>query len=265
MRTIYKPLFTVFLVLLAFSSCQKDLSKDVAALNSFLSENFQKNTKILAQYQEEYQIRAEEKIDFRNAQLETLYKKYTALSAKIKKQITSQNTKVKAIQNVYDELLQEMETIVQKNADYTIDQILTTNTTAQLDTACYLQIMQNNLLIAMTYAFEYTNKPPSTKQHDIAAVKQVAITVQQRLNRVRFTFSSPVLQRVKNDMYVFVNQMLLNGSKITKNATIHKNEASANIILDSLENGNYSIQGNLVLHEKEKTFKIPFQQKFEVR
>lgn len=263
MRTIYKLLSLNILLLLNLSSCQKDTSKDIKALNSFLNENYQIKAKVLKNQQEEYSIKVQEIPRTRNIKLDTVWIKYEALISKLTQNITSKNHSIETIQNEYHQLLNEIETIVQKEDGYTIDRLLTTNNTSQLDKEYHLRMMRNNLIIAMSYTFEYLNKPPSII-HDVSTIKHIETKVKQLDDRVLITLSSVKAQLVQKGRHLFIDQILLNDSKINIEPTIVKNVSFANIVLDSLQSGNYSIQGKIHINEEGKIIEIPFLQKFEV-
>ncbi|MEM6722029.1 MAG: hypothetical protein AAF611_22060 [Bacteroidota bacterium] len=265
MRTFY-TFIRPFLFLLMLSSCdQNDIRKDLKALNSFLYENYKTNEKVLKNELEEYKIRCEEQPQTQNPKLDVVYSKYKELTPQISERIVSKNTDVKAIQYGYEKVLNALELIVQNHEGYTINRILSNANASQLDSEYQLQIMRNNLVMAMSYAFEYVNNPPNSFRQDIANLTQVDSEVSQLYNRTRITLSAAALQIPSKNKYVSVDRILLNDSEIDTSPEILNNTAFGTIILDSLQSGKYFIQGKLRLHKDKNIFDMPFLQKFEVR
>lgn len=266
MRIFNKLIVFVFLVLLTLSSCQKKhTQEEIAAINSFLDKNYSLNEKVLHSQQEEYKTKTIEKPETYSKILDTAYTKYKKLTATIKSSLTAKTVDLKTIINEYNHFLDELEVIVHNDTDYTINRISIIEDAVQLDTEYTLRILQNNLVMAMSYAFEYVNNPPSTLKAAITKLNHVTTTITKLPNGVQMILSSALLQTVHKNTHVTVDRILLNGTAIHTTPRISQNEAFATIVLDAVERGKYYIQGKLLFYEDEDVFKIPFLQKFEVR
>lgn len=263
MHSIYKLILPVFLIFFSFSSCQKDNSEELKVLNSFLYENYTINAEVLKYQQEEYRIKIKERPQIRIKTLDSIDETYEQLILKINTVIVAKNVEIESLKTEYNQLLNEIEQFVKNEQGYTIDRFLSTTKNVHLDSKYHLNIMRNNLVIAMSYAFEHTNKPASIK-NDIKSLKHIDTKVTQKNHRTIITLSSAIAQTTNQNRHVLVDKILMNGSDTKVNYTILENQSFATITLDSLKRGNYLIQGKLKLNEEKQSLGLSFSNEFEV-
>jgi hypothetical protein len=264
MRAIYKFILPVILILFSFSSCQKDNSEELKALNSFLYENYNTNAKALKYQQEEYRIKIVERPRTRIKKLDRIDEMYEQLISKMNTVIVAENVEIELLKTEYNQLVNEIEQFVKTEQGYTIDRFLSNTKNVHLDPKYHLNLMRNNLVIAMSYAFEHTNRPASIK-NDIKSLKHIDTKVTQKNHRTMITLSSAIAQTTSQNRYVLVDKIIKNGSDTKVNYTILENPSFATITFDSLKRGNYLIQGKLLLNEEEKVLDLPFSNAFQVK
>ncbi len=214
--------------------------------------------------QKKYHMIAEEKPSTRIKNLDAIYKTYGELSSKLNAAIVAENTEIEPLQTKYNQLLDEIEQFVKTDKSYTINRILTNNKNHQLNAKYHLNIMRNNLVIAMSYAFEHSSKPASIK-NNIKSLKHVDIKVTQNYYRTVLSLSSAIAQTSNEYRSVIVDKISKDGINTDMKYTVLDNTSFSDITFDSLQRGNYFIQGKLEFKERGKILVVPFSNEFEIK
>ncbi len=151
-----KNLILFFLTFFIFTSCEKK-QEDINEMNSFLKVSYEFNNRILNQYKEDYYVMIEEQPDKKVEKLNELYLKYKLLISDIDKAIVNkENDFEKDICTEYNYILNEIPKIV-NNIDHLLTEFNPIDNKIDL-TEVRLNIIKNNLVIAMAYAFEYADR-----------------------------------------------------------------------------------------------------------
>ncbi|WP_298511562.1 hypothetical protein [uncultured Kordia sp.] len=264
MQSIYKLVLPVIILLFSFSSCQKDTSEELKKINLFLNENFETNANILKYQQEEYLIKIQERPRTRIKKLDSINETYTQLVSKINTAIFAENSEIKSLQTGYNQLLNEIENFVKAEQAYTVNRSLNTNTELHLTPKYHLNLMRNNLVIAMSYALEHSNKPASIR-NDIKSLKHIDTKVTTNDHRAIVTLSSPIAKTADQNRHIVIHKILRNDVDTKAKYTVIDNYSFATIALDSLKHGNYFIEGKLQFLEDGKELMMPFSKKFHIK
>lgn len=264
MYSIYKLILPITLLLLSFSSCQKDNSEEIKILNSFLYENYTINANVLKDQQEEYHTKVLEKPRTRIKKLDTINETYNQLISKISNAIVTESPEVDSLKKQYNQLLDEIGEFVKSDESYTIDRFLMNNKDFQLDSKYHLNVLRNNLVIAMSYAFEHSNKPLGIKSN-VKSLKHLDTRVSQNEYRTLVTLSSAIAQTSPKNRYVLIDKIVLNGSDTNLEYMVVDNYSFATITLDSLKHGNYFVQGKLKFLEDKRELMVQFSREFQIK
>ena len=116
----------------------------------------------------------------------------------------------------------------------------------------------------MAYAFEYASR--QTYSIDgLYKVKVDSIIQRKTDNGIKLTLTSRFGQPIKENRHILINKIELNGKEEKINFKLKDNFSFADIELDSLQTGNYKMNGILRFYHREQKFDIPFEKEFKVK
>ncbi len=150
-----KKLIPFFFILLIFISCEKK-QEEINEMNSFLKVNYEFNNRILNQHKEDYYVMIQEQPDKKIEKLDELYLKYELLISDLDKAIVNKENDFEKICTEYNYILNEIPKTV-NNIDHLLTEFNPIDNKTDL-TEVWLNIIKNNLVIAMAYAFEYADR-----------------------------------------------------------------------------------------------------------
>lgn len=257
-----KRFLLYFLGIIVFVSC-KNTQDEMTELNSFLQTNYEFNTRAFNQYRGDYYQRIEEQPSRKNENLNQLDLKYELLIKDIDKAISSKEDNLEKIVADYQTIVNEIPEIVNHRKDYLPNNLDITKLNTSGSKEFYLNFIKNRLTIAMAYAFEYAGRITGVAD-GLYTVEVDSITTKRTENGIKLTLASKHGQSIKENRHIIINSIEFNGHEKNFDFNLKDNYSFADIELDSLQNGNYKINGILRFYHRERKFDIPFEKEFKV-
>lgn len=256
-------LLVYFFAIFTLLSCNNN-KDEIVEMNLFLQDNYEFNRKMLIQFKGEYYERIAENPERKIEKLNELNPKYEELILNIDSAISNQETNIDKLILEYNGFLNEIEQIVNSNKEYLVADLGPKITTKTKSNEFRLNTMKNRLVIAMVYAFEYASRP-LVYADGFPKVDTVKTHISPVSDKgIKITLSSIFAQKTFERRQVMINKIQLNGQDKKVNFRLNDNHSFADIILDSLQKGNYRIEGVLRYYVRTGIFDVPFEEKFNV-
>ncbi|MFC7445315.1 hypothetical protein [Mesoflavibacter profundi] len=257
MKNQFLVLFFATLILV---SC-KDQKEELIEINTFLLANYEFNNRTLNKNKGEYYRIIEEMPSREIEKLNELDSRFESLISTINKAIENKEKNLKNIVVESDKILNELPKIVDNRKDYLLQEFKQPKTGSN---DLSLKYLKNRLVIAMAYAFEYASR--QTYSIDgLYKVKVDSIIQRKTDNGIKLTLTSRFGQPIKENRHILINKIELNGKEEKINFKLKDNFSFADIELDSLQTGNYKMNGILRFYHREQKFDIPFEKEFKVK
>jgi hypothetical protein len=248
-----------FLAIFTLFSCNNQQG-EITELNSFLQANYEFNIRTLNKYKGNYYQIIEEKPSRKDEKLIQLDSKFELLISNIDIAITNKESKLENITLESNEILNEIPKIVNNRKDYLLPEFKQSNTNSN---ELSLKYIKNRLVIAMAYAFEY-NSTRTVWVDGLYKIKVDSIISRKTKNGTELTLTSKYGQDIRENRHIIINKIEFNGIEKKADYKLNKNYSFADIEFDSLQKGNYKINGLLRYYERDGKIDIPFQKEFKV-
>ncbi|RED37915.1 hypothetical protein DFQ10_1141 [Winogradskyella eximia] len=259
-----KLLLLYYLLFFALSSCEKNIDEQTD-FNSFLESNYEFNNRNLNQNRAYYYTRIEEIPEKKIDRLNNLDPKVEALISDIDKAIKNEKSSIENLISEYRIILDEIKQIVKFDKDYLITELNQRKKTKNYSNKFRLNIIKNELVIAMNYVFEYAN----TAKHYADGFRKLdsinTRITQIQNNSIKINLSSDIAQSIKENRHIIIDNIKLNGINEKIDYKIMENHSFADIELDSLKNGKYTLNGILRYYHRNGKIDIPFRETFEIK
>jgi len=256
--------FLVFiLIIFTLLSCKNNLD-EVINLNSFLHANYEFNRKTLNKYRGAYYMVVEEQPERKIEKLNELDSKYELLITNIDKAIGNKKTNIEKIVSEYHDIFTEIPKIVNHRKDYLFPELNSIGNTKINSTEFRLNTLKNKLVIAMSYAFEFASRQKFAYD-GFKKLDNIDINISYDDNNgIKLTLSSDIAQLIKQNRHIVISKIQYNGKDKKVNYELNDNYSFADIVLDSLQKGNYRLEGVVRFYERTGKIDIPFNEKFKI-
>jgi len=249
-----------FTIALFVSSCE-DGQYEMHELNSFLKANYDFNYRIYNQRKDQYYTFISEDSNNRYPMLDELDSDYKMLISKIDLAISDSITDIKPIILDYDNLSRKLVEFMNNSNDYLLPEIKLLEEARNVSNEFRLNVIKNRLAIQMVYAYEFRYEPHLEIPSSIELKSNI---VKGNGGGIKLTLSNKIVQKHGNSGRIIITKFRLNGNNKKANYKTNKNYSFADVIFDSLENGNYTLDGVLRFYERDGEFEVPFSKNFVV-
>lgn len=248
-----------FLPILILFSC-KNQQEGLTEINSFLQANFEFNNRTLNKNKGDYYRIIEEVPTRKIEKLKELDLRFELLISTIDSAIQKKENNLENIITESDEILNEIPKIVNNKKDYLLPEFKQPKTDSN---DLNLKYIKNKLVIAMAYAFEYSSRITYSADR-LYKVEIDSIIVNKTNNGIKLTLTSKYGQSIKENRHVIINNIEFNGKEKSTDFKLKDNYSFADIELNSLQSGEYKINGTLRFYERDGKIDIPFSKEFKV-
>ncbi|MEM6722028.1 MAG: hypothetical protein AAF611_22055 [Bacteroidota bacterium] len=255
-------LLTLVCIIFIIPSCQKNEVLELKLFDTFLQQNHTFNTKRLNLEKATHFDKAKEIPEIRPEACEKFEIRYEQIIAKLEELIIAKESTIDAVFEIYNQFIEDVKDVLypyyKKEFGNYIQQIDPLN----LDPKYRLKVMKNHLTLAMMYAYRSFNGNILI-EHTGGPVR-VRTTVAQDKHQTKIILVSKYLQDYRQQKEIVVDKIVFKGVEKKFDYEIVPNYAFADIFLDSLAAGNYTIEGTVQYLDREGTSIIPFQEEFSI-
>lgn len=258
-------LYIISIWMLTLYSCNTN-QKQMATFNSLLTENYEFATKTLNVNKGEYYLRIEERPEFKNPKLNQLDSTFEKLMKDID-EVIQENSNIEDIILRSEALLTAISEIVKNHEDYLTTPLNKMVYDESISSAYRLLLIKNKLSIAMSYAFEYAFGNSILGlgcQFGRSASVDTKISYDTN-NNVVITLAGKGIQQDRENRHIIINALERNGKATRVDHFLHTNYAFADIKFDSLQKGNYQLNGIVRYYKRTGKIDIPFEESFTVK
>ncbi|MQP24034.1 hypothetical protein GFJ94_03020 [Flavobacterium sp. LMO8] len=250
----------ILLLINIFYSCN-DEKKENSELNKFLTNNFEFNQRILNHNKAKYYNLISDQPSRKNIELEKIDSIFQSLIIEIDNAILNRSGNIKKIKINRDQFLVKIPEIVNNRNEFQISKIESLNSKSN---ELQLNFIKNEIIIAMSYAFEYNSLITSINE-SISYFKIDNIEFRKNDNKNVLILSSKYGQRFPENRHIYIKSIKKDNINKQISYNLNDNYSFANIEFNTLEKGNYKINGILKYYERDGEFEIPFEKKFTVK
>lgn len=249
----------LFLVFLLYNACNNP-QKENSEINTFLKTNYEFNSRVLNLTKAKYYNLVSDQSSRRNIELEKIDIIFQSLIKEIDKAIIMKEDNIKTIIDKRENLLLKIPKTINNRKDFQIHKI---KNIALSSNELQLNYIKNELVIALCYAFEYNSLITSIND-SLSYVKVDNIEFRKTNNKYILTLSSKYGQRFPENRHILIKSIQENKNDKHVSYKIKDNYSFANIEFDTLQKGNYKINGVLKFYERDGEFEIPFEKTFSI-
>ena len=259
-----KTQFLVYsLVIFTFFSCQNQ-REETTELNSFLQSNYEFNFRVLNHNRGNYFQRIEEQPYRAVDKIDQLDSKFEILIANIDRAIANKENNIENIISDFQIIMDEIPKIVNNRTDYLQTEFDNIEKVKTDSNEFYLNCLKNRLVIATSYAFEYSVNNWIDDFDGLHKVNVNSYFTKINENGIKLSLTSKYGQTIRENRRIIINEIEFNGNEKKINYELKDNFSFADIEFDSLQKGSYQINGILRYYERDEIFDIPINEKFEV-
>lgn len=249
-----------FAITLFLSSCEGG-QNEKDNLNVFLKENYEFNNRHYNTWKSSYYTHVSEEPSFRSSKLDELDSAYKNLISKIDIAIANSTTDLDPIILDYDDFSRKVDEYTSNDKKYSISHIITPEKVKIVSNEFSLNLFKNRLVMQMAYAYEFSIDithqalPSSKVESNITEIGH---------DKIKLTLSSQLTNSVGTPRRIIINNFQLDGVNKAINYSFHKSYVFGDVIIDSLANGKYDLDGVIRHYEREGEYDVPFSESFIV-
>ncbi|WP_179009249.1 hypothetical protein [Winogradskyella forsetii] len=254
-----KNLFLVyFLVIFSFLSCKNQQDK-LSELNLLYQDNYEFSNKILNRNRSFYYFIIEERPIQKIEALNQLDLSYQLLISDLDKAISNPQSNLKNITSEYNRIANEIPKIVNDRKNYLISGFEPIKPSSD---ELNLNAMKLRLTMAMAYAFEYAGLASYQTDSTFFGIK--SYSSKTKCNGIKLSLTSNNDLKQAYNRNITIKKIELNGKEIELKYTYKDNYSFADIEFDSLQKGEYKINGIFKFSKEGYELQIPINEKFKV-
>ena len=257
-----KKILLYLIIISCLSSCNRDDKND--SINSFLITNFDFNTRDLNTKKAYYnQLSIEQPNKYGSFKLnDSIYK---VIQKKLDNSISQNHKASDSLLIKYQKFINYLETAVEGDSTYMIHDKMLIPDDLKNDSQTHVLILKNNLAISMSYTYEYLTRYRTYDDNFYVFDHIDAKAIINNVNKTEIILSSEIAQHNPYNRHVLVDQLTSNRKKIDLKYESVEDFSFYKIVLDSLENGIYNLEGRVKYYNRDGEFEVPFSQEFEVK
>ena len=252
-----------FFAFFTFFSCQNQ-REETTELNSFLESNYEFNFRVLNQNRGNYYQRIEEQPYRAVDKIDQLDSKFELLIANIDRAIANKENNLEKIISDFQIIMDEIPEIVDYRKNYLQTEFDYIEKIKTDSNKFYLNCLKNRLVIAISYAFEYSVNNWTDNFDGLLNVNVNSYFSQINENGIKLSLTSAYGQTIRENRRIIINKIEFNGNEKKINYELKDNFSFTDIEFDSLQKGSYQINGILRYYERDEKIDIPINEKFEV-
>lgn len=249
----------IFVVLLVYS-CNDSSRGETDKMIQFLNTNYEFNLRVLNNNKAKYYNLVDDQPIRKNIKLERLDSIFKLLISEIDEALIKKEISKKVIFNKGNKFLSDLTETVRDRKDFQISNFQ--NIESKSD-ELQLNFIKNEIVIAMSYAFEYNSLLTSIRD-GYSYAKIDKIVLDKFDNKYKLTLFSEFGQKNIKNGHVLINSIKRNKIYEKVSFNIKNNYSFADIEFDTLQPGTYKIEGIIKYYDREGEFEIPFQKPFVV-